>query len=73
MVLRPQSAALYDVLSLISLAAVLGLIAGILLGAFALLLAGPAYDAESGQIKGGTPILRARQVTPETVKEWGSL
>jgi hypothetical protein len=47
MEIRPQSTTLYDVMSFISLAAALGLITGICLGAFALLLAAPAYAAQS--------------------------
>jgi hypothetical protein len=67
--IRPQSATLYDVLSFISLAAVLGLITGISLGALALLLAAPAYGADSGEIRERTPMLRAREGRSQTASE----
>jgi hypothetical protein len=66
MEIRPQSATLYDVVSFISLAAVLGLITGICLGGFALLLAAPAYGAET---KGEAPVFRARRESSETAGE----
>lgn len=53
MEIRQHSSTWYDVLSFLSLAAVLGLVSGVALGAVALLLAAPAYGADSGQIKEG--------------------
>lgn len=61
--IHQQSSTGYDVLSFISLAAVLGLVSGVALGAVALLLAAPAYGADSGEIKEGTLLLRAEQQT----------
>jgi hypothetical protein len=47
MEVRPESAAVYDVVVFISGAAVLGLITGLCLGGLTLLLAAPAYGAQS--------------------------
>lgn len=59
MEIRQRSAATwYDVLSFLSLAAVLGLALGITLGAIALLLATPAYAAPASETGEGTLLLR---------------
>jgi hypothetical protein len=51
MEIRRPSGTWYDVFSFISLAAALGLVSGVALGAVALLLANPAYGADSGETK----------------------
>jgi hypothetical protein len=53
MEIRTQSSTWYQVLSFLSLAAALGLVSGVAFGAVALLLAGPAYGADSSEIKEG--------------------
>jgi Ca-activated chloride channel family protein len=69
MEIRRQSSTWFDVLSFLSLAAVLGLVSGVALGAVALLLAGPAYGADSGEIKEGTLLLRPRRRATDAASE----
>jgi Ca-activated chloride channel family protein len=69
MEVRPQPGTWYDVLSFLSLAAALGLVSGVAFGAFTLLLAGPAYGADSGEIKEGTLMLRRRERPADAVGE----
>jgi Ca-activated chloride channel family protein len=69
MEIRPQSGSWYDVLSFLSLAAALGLVSGVAFGAVALLLAGPAYGADSGEIKEGTLMLRRRERPADAARE----
>jgi Ca-activated chloride channel family protein len=59
--IRPQPSTWYDVFSFLSLAAALGLVSGVAFGACALLLAGPAYGADSPEIREGTLMLRRQQ------------
>jgi hypothetical protein len=54
MEMRRQSSTWYDVLSFLSLAAALGLVSGVALGAVALLLAEPAYGAHSAEAREAT-------------------
>jgi hypothetical protein len=54
MEMRRQSSTWYDVLSFLSIAAGLGLLSGVAFGAVALLLAGPAYGADSAEIRQDT-------------------
>src|ERR1700682_1459135 len=68
MEIRRQASTWYDVLSFLSLAAVLGLASGVALGAVALLLAAPAYGADSEEIKEGTLLLR-RQSAADAASE----
>jgi hypothetical protein len=55
MQIRRQSSTWYDVLSFLLLAAAFGLGSGVAFGAVALLLAGPAYGADSGEINEAAP------------------
>jgi len=67
--IRPQPGTWYDVLSILSLAAALGLVSGVAFGVCALLLAGPAYGADSPEIKEGTLVLRRRQRPADAAEE----
>lgn len=62
MQVRRQPATWYDIVSFLSLAALLGLVSGAAFGAIALVLAAPAYGAETPTE--GTLVLRASEGAP---------